>query len=159
MDLSMQRGEAPVAVPASSIGVAMQDLGHADSETAKKAVKEAQEEARRGRQVTREKRGGRERGERRQSNRGPFKRIPEWQWNKALRSRYNWEVALSRALTNLLRHDHHAEVAAQGFMDTAGWVAVSDVVTIPSIAAWTIDKEEIRAVVLRQSSKKDSSGV
>ena len=139
-----QRGEAPVAVPASSIGLSMQELGHADSETAKKAVKDAQDEARRGRQRTREKREGRGRGKRVQSNRGPFRRIPEWQWNNALRSRYDRDVALSRALTNLLRHDHHAEVAAQGFMDTAGWVAVSDIVTIPSIAAWTVDKKEIR---------------
>ena len=106
------------------------------------------------RREKRGERGGREGGKRRQRNRGPFRRIPEWQLNKALRSSYDWDVALSRALTNLLRHDHHAEVAAQGFMDTAGWVAVKDIVTIPSIAAWTVDKVEIRAVAMNQSSRK-----
>ena len=74
--------------------------------------------------------------------------------NKALRTEHDWGVAVSRALTNLLRRDHHAEVTAHGFMDTGGWVTVKDIVTIPSIAAWGLDEAEVRAVVVKQRSKK-----
>ena len=74
--------------------------------------------------------------------------------NKALRTEHDWDVCVSKALTNLLRHDHHAEVTAHGFMDTAGWVAVRDVITIPSIAAWGLNAADVRAVVLKQSGKK-----
>ena len=61
---------------------------------------------------------------------------------------------MSRALTNLLRHDHHAEVMAHGFMDTAGWVSVKDIATVPSIRAWALEETDIRNIVLKQGKKE-----
>ena len=74
--------------------------------------------------------------------------------NKALRTEHDWDVAVSKAVTNRLRHDHHAEVTAHGFMDTGGWVKVKDIVAIPSIYAWDLDEADVRAVVMKQGKKK-----
>ena len=104
------RGTAPCV----DTGEEMQRLGRQGPKRGKEAVREAQETARKG------AREGRGQGQRRKSNRGPFTKIPEWMMNKALRSEYDWGVAVSKAVTNLLRHDHHAEVSAHGFMDTGG---------------------------------------
>ena len=120
-------------------------------ETAKafaKAVAEVAAEAR-----TRDRGGGRKK-QRPRSNRGPFRHVPARIMKKALSCPYEWDEAVSRALTNLLRHDHHAEVTAQGFMDTAGWVSVKDIATVPSIRAWALEETDIRNIVLHQGKKE-----
>ena len=74
-------------------------------------------------------------------------------WQEAQRSAWDWNRATSKAITKLLRHDLHAEVSAQGFIDTGGWISVAEVIKVPSVAAWGLTKEQVRQLALNQGRK------
>ena len=83
-----------------------------------------------------------------------FWSIPRRDWQDANRSERQWTFHTGKAVVTLLRCDKYSELVPYGLMDSEGWVSVKDVVGTPSIAAWGLEREDVRNLARYQGAKK-----
>ena len=81
----------------------------------------------------------------------PDLRSSEWGWRAVGKQ---WTFHFSKAVTNLLRHDHYGEVVKRGLMDSLGWVKCQDVLKAPTVRRFGADVSDLDRIISENGKQR-----